>query len=138
MLADSVSVLADTSGVLALLDKSDPAHEAAKTYLQTLIVPSTILCEVDYLASKRFGSLSARRFLASLISGRVAFLNAELRDLELTYQLMERYADAEIGFVDASLIALAEHHGIRRVLTLDRRHFHFVAAPSLGYLELLP
>ncbi len=131
-------ILADTSGVMALLDTRHVLHEETKRYLPDLLVPSAILCEVDYLASIRFGSRVARRFLAGVAEEKIPFLNADLQDVQLTYALMERYADADIGFVDASIVALAERHKIRRVLTLDRKHFSFVQAPTLGYLELLP
>ena len=36
---------------------------------------------------------------------------------------MERYADAEIGYVDAVVVAMAERLKDRRVATLDRRDF---------------
>ena len=133
-----MSILADTSGVLALLDSDEPYHEAALPYADALLIPSTILCEVDYLASQRYGSHVARRFLASVAEERVRFLNAELRDIKLAHTLVQKYADADIGFVDASVVALAERHRIQRVLTLDRKHFSFIQAPTLGYLELLP
>ena len=133
-----MSILADTSGVLALLDPNEPRHQDARPYADALLIPSTILCEVDYLASQRYGSHVARRFLASVAEESVRFLNADLKDVKFAYTLVERYADTDIGFVDASVIALAERHRIRRVLTLDRKHFSFVQAPTLGYLELLP
>lgn len=133
-----MSVLADTSGILTLLDADEPYYQAALSYADDLLVPSTVLCEVDYLASQRLGSHVARRFLASVAEGRVNFLEADFKDIKLAYQLVETYADTDIGFVDASLLALAERYRIRRLLTLDRKHFHFVQAPTLGYLELLP
>ncbi len=133
-----MSVLADTSGVLTLLDSNEPPHQVARPYAKALLIPSTILCEVDDLASQRYGSHVARRFLASVAEEKVRFLNADLKDIKLAHALVERYADADIGFVDANIIALAERHRIRRVLTLDRKHFSFVQAPTLGSLELLP
>ena len=131
-------ILADTSGILVLLDPRHERHEAAKRYLPDLLIPTSILCEVDYLASERFGPLAARRFLASLAEAKFPFLNLDLLDIQLTYTLMEQYADANIGFVDASIVALAERHKINRVLTLDRKHFSFVKAPTLGILASLP
>ena len=131
-------ILADTSGVMALLDPRHALHEKAKRTLPDLLIPSAIFCEVDYLASVRFGSLAARRFLAGIAETKLPFINADLQDIRLTHALMEKYADADIGFVDASIVALAERHKIRQVLTLDRKHLGFVQAPTLGYLELLP
>jgi len=130
-------ILADTSGIITLLDTRHPLHEAAKRYVPDLVIPSSILCEVDYLASERFGSFAARRFLASIAEEKMPLLNPDLQDIQLTYTLMERYADADIGFVDASIVALAERHKILSVLSLDS-HFNFVKAPSLGILETVP
>ena len=129
-------VLADTSGVMVLLDKRHPHHGAATPYLPDLIIPSPILCEVDHLASGRFGSFAARRFLASIAEEKMPLLTPDLQDIQLTYALMEQYADADIGFVDASIVALAERHKIPSILSLDT-HFDFVKAPSLGTLEKL-
>jgi len=51
---------------------------------------------------------------------------------------MARYSDIPIGFVDASLVALAESLNIHRILTLDRRHFNIIRPEGIDYLELLP
>ena len=52
-----LTALADTSGIIALLDRSDRKHQAAIKIFQNyrLIVPSTALPEIDYLASKYLG-----------------------------------------------------------------------------------
>jgi predicted nucleic acid-binding protein len=51
---------------------------------------------------------------------------------------MARYKDLPLGFVDASLIVLAERHQIKRILTLDRRHFNLLQSDRIDYLEVLP
>jgi hypothetical protein len=43
-----------------------------------------------------------------------------------------------LGLVDASLVILAERYQIKRILTLDRRHFNSIKTDRLDYLELLP
>src|ERR671932_26390 len=42
-------------------------------------------------------------------------------------ELIDQYADSDIGFVDTSIVAVAERLTITRILTLDRRHY---AAPA--------
>jgi len=44
-------------------------------------------------------------------------------DLESSESYMERFRDVPCDFADASLLALAERTGARRVITLDR-HFY--------------
>lgn len=51
---------------------------------------------------------------------------------------MEKYKDLPLGFVDASLVILAESHQIKRILTLDRRHFNSIQSEQVKYLEILP
>ncbi len=51
---------------------------------------------------------------------------------------MEKYKDLPLGFVDASLVILAERHQIKRILTLDRRHFNLIQSAQVKYLEILP
>jgi predicted nucleic acid-binding protein len=133
-----MSVLADTSGIIALLDAGDPYYEQARRYMDDLIIPSSILCEVDYLATKYYGSYASRRFFASVARGDFNLLHPKVEDVRRAYEVMEQYAGSEIGFVDASLVALAERQRIRRVLTLDKRHFIMFRPKGLGYLELLP
>lgn len=68
-------------------------------------------------------------FPGSIIGTKVA--NALLK-------LMERYKDLPLGFVDASLVILAERYQIKRILTLDRRHFNLIQSEQVKYLEILP
>jgi predicted nucleic acid-binding protein len=51
-------------------------------------------------------------------------------------ELNQRFADIELGFVDAAVVALAETLGLSRIATTDRRHFEPLAAAF--QLELLP
>jgi hypothetical protein len=64
-------VLADTSGIVALLDRDDRYHQSAVETIQveTILIPSTILPEVDYLSTKYLGECVARTFLANLTQG---------------------------------------------------------------------
>jgi uncharacterized protein len=53
-------------------------------------------------------------------------------------QLLRRYEDAEIGFVDATVVAIAERLKIRRILTTDRRDFSLIQPRHCKQFELLP
>jgi predicted nucleic acid-binding protein len=50
--------------------------------------------------------------------------------------LNRRFADLDLGFVDAAVVAIAEATGIRRIGTADRRHFQPLA-DALS-LQLVP
>ena len=52
-------IIADTSGLLALFNKSEPAHEAVVSTLKTLsdqlVVSPYVIAELDYLIATRVG-----------------------------------------------------------------------------------
>jgi uncharacterized protein len=53
-------------------------------------------------------------------------------------ELMDRYSDLDLGFVDASVIAVAERLGEKKIATLDRRHFSVVRPRHVDSFELIP
>jgi hypothetical protein len=59
-----MTILADTGGIIALLDSDDKHHTAIVrvTQNQELLVPATVLPEVDYLVNKYLGESVARSF----------------------------------------------------------------------------
>jgi uncharacterized protein len=131
-------ILCDTSGLIALLDHDDINHTRVIPYSKEhLIVPVTVLCEVDYFISKYLGDHVARQFMTGQGRNEWTLLGFEASDLERANEIRAEYADLRIGFVDASLIALAERHRLSRLLTLDRRHLAVVRPRKLE-LELLP
>ena len=131
-------ILADTSGLIALLDRSDSRHAEVRPYHRNLVVPTTVLTEFDYLATKRVGSALVRDFYRSIENGFVTHASLEEADVRRALELMDTYEDARIGLADASVIALAERYRLPRILTLDRRHFLLVKPKGLTHLELLP
>jgi predicted nucleic acid-binding protein len=52
--------------------------------------------------------------------------------------LCDRYADADIGFVDAAVLAIAERLGERKLASLDHRHFGTLRPRHCDALTLLP
>ena len=133
-----MSVIADTSGLIALLDHDNAFHQAARPYYQDLIVPGVVLAEFDYLATRRVGARIVRDFYRSVESGFVTHVATENGDLARAFEILDTYQDANIGLVDATIVATAERYQIRRILTLDRRHFTMFRPQGLDYLELLP
>jgi uncharacterized protein len=135
-----MTILADTSGIIAFLDRSDRHHAAVVKIVQSelLSIPSTVLPEVDYLATKYLGAKAATVFLEDLTLGAFKYIAVELTDLQQAFKVMQRYEGVLLGVVDASLVALAERYKIQRILTLDRRHFSLIKPQNIDYLELLP
>jgi predicted nucleic acid-binding protein len=72
--------------------------------------------------------------LADLESGAYT-LDCGEADLGRARQLVQRYEDLSLGYVDAAVIACAERNG-GRILTFDLRDFGVVAAE--GTITILP
>jgi predicted nucleic acid-binding protein len=100
-----------------------------------LIVPVTVIVEVDQLLRSRLGGYAARLFLAAIGAGehRVAFATSAL--LRRAVEIDRRYADLNLGFADTSVMALAEQHNYP-ILTFDFEHFR-AAPPPNGYWRLI-
>jgi len=133
-------IIADTSGIIALLDKDEQHHAAAVEIVikNNILIPVTVLPEVDYLATKYLGERVARAFLEDLVEGSFTYLSVELEDWAQASRIMARYKDLPLGLVDASLVPLVERYRIQQILTLDRRHFGLIQTEKINYLELLP
>lgn len=121
-----------------MLDSDDEKHMAVKAFDgEGLFIPTTVMCEVDYFLTKYFGEHIAKEFFER-VSDNQELLVFDATDLVRVNEIRRFYNDLPLGFVDASLVALAERYGIRQILTLDRRHFRAVQPQGLGHFELLP
>ncbi len=134
-----MALILDTGILYAAADADDAWHARAAALLagerDLRIVPVTVLPEVCYLLHDRLGSAAERAFLATL--GReLAVEPLYDADLDLARELLER--KPEIGFVDASVVAVAARLRIARIATTDRRHFASIRLSSGFVLELVP
>jgi len=132
----------DTSVLLALLEGRDPEHGRCAAVLQglreDLVVPSPVLVELDYWLRK-LGELDVWRiFTEDVAEGAYRLHHPDDEDLLRAADLEQRYADLDLGFVDASVIATCERLGETKVATLDRRHFSVVRPAHCDALTLLP
>jgi hypothetical protein len=53
-------------------------------------------------------------------------------------EIMRQYADFDIGFVDAAVLAVVERLGEPKLATLDHRHFGVMKPRHVLSLQLLP
>ncbi|MBI2938995.1 MAG: PIN domain-containing protein [Chloroflexi bacterium] len=135
-------VLVDTSGLYALADADSEAHKAVRRYVATtheaLVVPVTVLPEVDYLVATRLGVHVELAVLKSVATGELWLEGLTPADVQRCVELIDQYADSDIGFVDASIVAIAERLRISRILTLDHRHFRMLRPKHGEAFELVP
>lgn len=120
-------VIVDTGALYALVDRNDKWHKKVKEFVEennpTLIVPCSILPEVCYLINKYLGQETEVNFLDALINSDVLIVDISPKDIKTALRYMTRYKDRNLGFVDASLLALSERLNIYHILTVDRRDF---------------
>ena len=133
-----MAIIADTGGVLVLMDRHHPKHQAAVEGLdERLVVPSMILPEIDYLSNRLpWGAMNL--FMNSLLAREFDYYELNLNDLQRAHEIMNQYADAKVGLVDAAVVAVAEALKINRILTIDQRHFSMFKPKGLEFLELVP
>jgi len=133
-------ILADTSGLLSLFNRREPAHpavaEAVAHEQGPFVVSPYVVAELDYLVSTRLGTDAEQRVLTELASPAYVLASVDRDDLRACTELISKYAG--IGVADASMLVLADRLGIDRVLTLDRRHFEVARTPSGRALEIVP
>ena len=135
-------IILDTSGLLAALDGSQRAHEAARRALEAApppwILSPFVLAEMDYLLATRVGQAAERALLAEV--GREVYRldSLEPDEIAAAERVIGRYAELEIGLADASLVVLANRYGVRDLLTLDERHFRVLRGPGGRPFRLLP
>lgn len=133
-------LLVDSGPLYALADADDAWHERVREFLDRqhdlLLVPVTVLPEVAYLLRTRLGREAERRFTASLAAAELTVEDLRLDDLERAAELLVTYPD--IGFVDATVVAVAERLRLPAILTTDRRHFAPIRPAHREAFELLP
>jgi predicted nucleic acid-binding protein len=105
---------------------------------EALVVPITILPELDYLVATRLGSRVQQSVLQAFLADEFRIENLSRADLERSLDLVTQYADNAIGLVDASIVAIAERLRVTRVLTLDRRHFERFRPRHCSAFEIVP
>ena len=135
-------IVLDTSGLLSAIDRSERHHEAARRALEAAAPPwilsPFVLAELDYLLATRVSQDAERALLAEVGRGVYRLESFDGSDIEAAERIIGRYRALEIGLADASLVVLANRHGIRDVLTLDERHFRALRGPGGRPFRLLP
>ena len=136
------AALVDTGIVYALADKGDAWHsramESVGGFQGRLIVPLSVIPEACYLLNAYLGPSAEIAFLDALLHREMSVEPVTTPDIARAAAILKRYTDANIGFVDASLVAVAERLGITTILTTDRRHFTLIIPAHCPALSLLP
>lgn len=133
-------MIVDTSILVAAADRKDVAHAGARAVLERpdeKIVCEPVVAETDYFLLRRFGVDVELAFLEAVDSAFVVEPSTR-GDRDRARELCVQYRDAQIGFTDALIIAIAERLGERVIATLDRRPFAMVRPKHVEAFEVIP
>ncbi len=137
-----MTIIADTGALYALVDSDDDWHERVTAWWKEnrdpIVIPVAVLPEVCYLLHTRISRGAESAFVRAVADGEFVVEPLEPEDIVRAGELLQRYADLDIGFVDATVIATAERLDSTDILTTDRRHFLVVRPRHAGALRLSP
>jgi predicted nucleic acid-binding protein len=135
-------ILLDTSGLLAALDSSQRRHAQAAAALRAargpLLLSPFVLAELDYLLATRVGPHAALALLGEVVRGAYRLEPFDAADIAAAYEVIEAFADLDVGLADASIVVLSHRHHTLDVLTLDERHFRPLRGEDGRPFRVLP
>jgi predicted nucleic acid-binding protein len=137
-----VALILDTGPLYSSLDRDEADHRRCRELIEgaeeALVIPAPVLPEVDYLVRSRMGPGPMLALLDDIEAGAYVVENVAPSDRPRIRFLLDRYADLDVGFVDAAVLAIVERLGEPKLVTLDRRHFGAMRPRHVDALELLP
>ncbi|NBD34528.1 MAG: PIN domain-containing protein [Chloroflexi bacterium] len=136
-----MTALIDTGVLLAVLAQNDYLHDVCTLSLEEEedpLLPSIILPELAYMVARDIGHLTWIRFLESVLAGELPLIFTTQADLKRAVKVMRDYADSRVDFVDCVIMAMAERIDVKRVLTVDRKHFSLFRPKHCEFFEISP
>jgi len=133
-------LLLDTGAWVALIDRSEAAHQACVEVLEgwrgRILTTEAVLTETLYLLGPSWEA--QRACLEFVLRGAVLLIPSSRESLKRVAALMEKYQDVPMDFADATLVVLGEEAGTNWVFTLDRRGFSTYRLRGRGAFRILP
>lgn len=134
--------LLDAGFLYALIDHDDAHSSAVKKALELhpwrVVLPVPAITETAYLVRKKLGRNALAEFTESLSNADFEFATPNSSDFIRSAEILRKYKDQNIDFVDACIVAMAERLDIKTILTVDRRHFSVFKPVHCDSFELLP
>jgi predicted nucleic acid-binding protein len=135
-------LLVDTNVWLAAGDRRAARHRKCAGLLDDhsdeLAAPVPVIAETGWLLLDRAGPAAQAAFVAAVCGGRLEVVELTAADWVRVHELISTYADLPLDLIDASLVAVAERHGITVIATLNHRDFRVVRPAHCDAFELVP
>ncbi len=134
--------LLDSGFLYASIDTTDNHHESVKNIATqirgNIVLPITAITEVAYFLAKNRGLEAVAQFSDSLANTKFQLETPSAEDYIRAAEILRKYNDANIDFVDACIVAIAERLNITKILTIDRRHFGIFKPKHCEAFEIFP
>ena len=118
-----MTLFVDTSGILALVDRDDPAHEGiAEAFAlgrdEALVTHTYVVIETLAVARRRFGANVAADLIDRILPAlEVAAVDKELHDAAVT--AFREMVESSVSLVDRTSFAFMRRAGVQRAIALD-------------------
>ena len=137
-----MALILDTGPLYASLDRSDAHYSVCRRLIEgsdePLVIPAPVLVEIDYWINARLHQGVLVALLDDIVAGAYRVEDLYPEDYARVHDVTNRYEDADIGFVDAAVLAIVERLDEPKLATLDRRHFGMLRPRHVHALTLLP
>ena len=89
------------------------------------------------MLNKKFGPAIEIKFVEEIASASIQVEIIKFLDIVRVSEILKKYRSLNIGFVDASIVAIAERLKINRILTLYKKHFNSIIPLGFDYFEII-
>ncbi len=138
-----MAYLLDSGFLYAQLNGKDNHHAAVAAASkiaerESIILPVPVIAEVAYLLQRDLKIETVATFLENLSDADLILETPLAEDYRRSAEVLRKYDGANIDFVDAVIVAIAERLNITKILTVDRRHFGAFKPRHCRAFEILP
>lgn len=133
-------ILIDTGPIVAILSEADQYHERCIEELGNqrppLLTCWPVVTEVQWLLRRDAHAIDG--LFRAFSSGLLALLPVDEDAMPWLADFLRRYSKLTPDLADATLVYLAEQHGIQTIFTLDRRDFSVYRFGRNRRLNIVP
>ena len=135
-----MKIFVDTSAFIALVDKTDMNHQAAKQCYSDIIQSRNMLVSSNFVICETLNYLRTRisykvaiDFRESTYKSNILTITPISSEIEDTaYKIFKKYRDKDFSFTDCTSFALMEREKIKKVFSFDH---HFM---QYGFFQMIP
>ncbi|MGH9946222.1 MAG: type II toxin-antitoxin system VapC family toxin [Pyrinomonadaceae bacterium] len=126
----------------ASIDESDVPHNNVYPIVsanrEQVVIPIPVITETAYLINKNRGVEPLAIFVKNLAKSKFVLSAPTSENYLRTAEILQKYNDSNVDFIDALIFAMAEAANITKILTVDRRHFSMFRPAHCDSFEILP